>query len=70
MLTKLFPRNEGALDRGARVAVGLGLLSLVVLVPTWWGLVGLVPLLTGVLGSCPLYTVFGFSSCPIEPKRT
>lgn len=50
--------------------VGLGLLSLTVVGPkTLWGLVGLVPLLTGLLGSCPLYTVVGFSTCPIKTKK-
>lgn len=56
-------RNESSLDRYARVALGLVLLSLVVIGPrTLWGLVGIVPLLTGFVGFCPLYEVLGFSS--------
>jgi hypothetical protein len=31
-----------------------------------WGYIGLVPLATGLLGNCPLYSVFGFSTCPLK----
>lgn len=69
-MNALFPRNEHTLDRVIRVIFGLGLLSLTVVGPrTLWGLAGLIPLLTGLLGSCPLYTLFGFSTCPIETKQ-
>jgi hypothetical protein len=70
-MSKLFPRNEHTVDRGLRIVLGLGLLSLAVAGPqTPWGYVGLVPLLTGLLGSCPLNTVFGLSTCPIAKPRT
>lgn len=70
-MNALFPRNEHTLERAIRVILGLALLSLTVIGPrTLWGLVGLVPLLTGLLGSCPLYTLFGFSTCTIETKKT
>ncbi|MBI3178033.1 MAG: DUF2892 domain-containing protein [Deltaproteobacteria bacterium] len=60
-------KNEGAVDRVARVVAGLALLSLVFVGPkTMWGLVGLVPLLTGALGSCPLYTLFGIGTCKVK----
>jgi hypothetical protein len=66
-MNALFPKNEGTIDRGTRVALGLVLLTLVFVGPqTLWGLVGLVPLLTGALGSCPLYRVFGVSTCATE----
>ena len=69
MASALLPRNEHTVDRVIRVVVGLALLSLVFVGPqTMWGLVGLVPLATGALGSCPLYTLFGFSTCPVEKK--
>lgn len=62
-------RNEGTIDRIARVTLGLGLLALTVFGPqTWWGLVGLVPLLTGIAGYCPLYHLVGFSSCPLRTE--
>lgn len=64
MLSKLLPNNEHPIERAVRVALGLAVLSLVVVGPhTLWGLLGAVPLLTGLLGSCPLYTVFGISTC-------
>ncbi|MBW2527541.1 MAG: DUF2892 domain-containing protein [Deltaproteobacteria bacterium] len=64
-------RNEGPVDRILRVALGLGLLSLVVVGPqTWWGLVGIVPLLTGLIGSCPLYTLFGWSTCSLRTQTS
>lgn len=70
MLAKLFPQNEHVIDRAVRVVLGLGLLALTIVGPqTLWGLVGIVPLATGLLGSCPLYTVFGFSSCPVDTSR-
>ncbi len=31
-----------------------------------WGYIGVVPLLTAAMGICPLYTVFGFSTCPVR----
>lgn len=69
--SKLLPRNEHDIERVIRVLLGLGLLSLLVVgpVPGWGlaGLIGLVPLATGILGSCPLYTLFGFSTCPVKP---
>jgi len=69
MLAKILPNNEHLVERVLRVAVGLVLLALVFVGPkTAWGWVGLVPLATGLLGSCPLYTLFGFSTCPVKPK--
>jgi hypothetical protein len=63
MPSKLLPRNEHALDRVARVVLGLALLSMVFVGPkAWWGLFGLVPLATGLAGSCPVYTLLGIST--------
>ncbi len=65
-MSKFFPANEHAIERAVRVAVGLGVLSLLAVgpVPGWGlaGLIGLVPLVTGAVGSCPVYTMFGFST--------
>lgn len=72
MWSKLFPHNEGTVDRALRVVLGLALLSLLFVGPkSWWGLVGVVPLLTGLVGSCPLYRLFGASTCAIDkhPKH-
>ena len=63
------PINEGTADRALRVILGLVILSLAFVGPrTPWGYLGLVPLLTGMFGVCPLYTVFGFSTCPVKNK--
>jgi hypothetical protein len=65
MTASFFARNEHKVERIARVVLGLGLLSLVVMGPrTMWGLIGLVPLVTGLVGTCPLYSLLGFSTCP------
>lgn len=60
-------KNEHPIERVVRVALGLGILSLVFTGPmTPWGYLGLVPLATGLLGSCPLYTLFGISTCKVR----
>jgi hypothetical protein len=65
-MSNLMPHNEHAIDRVARVLLGVGLLSLLVAgpVPGWGllGLVGLVPLVTGAMGTCPIYTMLGLST--------
>ncbi len=63
--------NVGGVDKILRIVIGLGLLSLVLFLEDsarWWGLVGLIPLLTGLVNFCPLYTLFGFSTCPMKDK--
>lgn len=64
-------RNVGILDRGIRIVVGLGMLSLVF----WaqekerlWGLLGIIPLLTGIMGLCPFYALIGFKTCPLKDE--
>lgn len=71
MASKILPKNEHQIERLLRVVLGVGLLALTVVGPkTLWGLVGIVPLATGLMGSCPLYTVFGFSTCPVKTTKT
>ena len=66
-MASLLPRNEHSVERVVRVALGLGLLSIVFVGPqTPWGWIGLVPLATGLMGSCPLYTLLGWSTCPTK----
>ena len=70
MASKVFPKNEGTVDRVLRVILGLGILSLVFVGPqTPWGWLGLVPLITGLIGSCPLYTLLGLSTCPLKSSH-
>lgn len=69
MAATLFPRNEHNIERILRVALGVGLLAMVFIGPkTAWGWLGVVPLATGLLGSCPLYTLLGFSTCPLKAR--
>lgn len=62
-------RNEGSMDRAARMIVGIGLLALGLsgtvqgTMGTIVGFVGVIALATGIVGFCPLYTVFGWSTC-------
>jgi hypothetical protein len=63
----LLPVNEHPIERGLRIALGLGILSLAFVGPaTPWGYLGLVPIATGMIGSCPLYTLLGFSTCKVQ----
>lgn len=63
-------KNEGLIDRGIRIVIGLALLSLVFWGPmTAWGYIGVIPLLTGLIGLCPLYSIFGLNTCPISNRR-
>ena len=57
--------NVGMTDQAARIVIGFGLLSLVVILESavrWVGLIGLVPLATAVLGYCPLYSLLGIAT--------
>lgn len=68
-MDKILPRNEHSVERAVRVLIGIGLLAIAFVGPkTPWGYLGIVPLLTGLVGSCPLYTVFGFSTCPVKDR--
>ena len=62
-------KNEGMVDRGIRVILGVVLISLVFVGPqSPWGWVGLVPLITGIIGFCPLYKIVGLNTCPLDRK--
>ena len=57
--------NEGAIDRGLRVAVGLVLIGLAATGTVGaWGYIGVIPLVTGAVGMCPIYSLLGISTCP------
>jgi len=63
--------NVGGVDKILRIVVGLGLLSLILILQgnaRWWGLIGLVPLLTGLVNFCPLYSMIGVNTCPTKDK--
>jgi hypothetical protein len=59
--------NVGGIDRVLRIVIGLALIALTLTGAIGaWGWIGLVPLATAAMGFCPLYTVLGFSSCPVK----
>jgi len=59
--------NVGGIDRILRVVLGVALIGLTLMGTIGaWGWIGLVPIATAALGFCPLYTVLGFSTCPMK----
>lgn len=59
--------NVGGIDRILRIVVGLLLIALAATGTIGaWGWIGVVPLATAAFGFCPLYTLLGFSSCPVK----
>lgn len=58
-------RNEGNIDRGLRITVGLALIAAAATQTLGaWAYLGVIPVITGSLGWCPLYTLLGVSTCP------
>jgi hypothetical protein len=69
-MSRLLPVNEHPVERGLRIALGLALVGLAATGTVGaWGYVGVVPILTGLVGSCPLYTLLGFSTCPLKAQK-
>ncbi len=59
--------NVGGIDRMLRIVLGLVLIALTLTGTIGvWGWIGVVPLATAAFGFCPLYTLLGFSSCPMK----
>lgn len=57
-------KNVGAIDRAARVILGLALIALVFVGPqTPWGWLGVVPLVTAMISFCPVYRLIGLRTC-------
>jgi len=64
-----FTRNEGQMDRIARIVLGLAIIIIGLIAGSWLGVIGLIPLATGLIGWCPLYTLFGFSTRPAKKPQ-
>jgi hypothetical protein len=66
----MFQNNVGGIDRILRIVVGLALLAGFFLNADasmrWLYLIGIVPLATGLFGTCPIYSILGFSTCPMK----
>lgn len=61
----MFKRNEGPIDRGVRIVVGIALVAAAAsgtLGP--WAWLGLIPLASGIVGNCPMYRLLGINTCP------
>jgi hypothetical protein len=59
--------NVGGIDRILRIVAGVALVGATLAGAIGpWGWVGVVPLATGLFNFCPLYTVLGFSTCPVK----
>lgn len=58
--------NLSRIDQIIRIAIGLGMLSMIFFVPEsgYWGLLGLAPLTSAVFRHCPTYTLIGFRTYP------
>jgi len=62
-------QNVGGIDKVIRIVVGLVLVGIAVYPEMWWlAAVGTLLVLTGLVGRCGLYYLFGFSTCPTQPK--
>jgi hypothetical protein len=63
----MFKTNVGGTDRLLRITAGLALLALTLTGTIGaWGWIGLVPLATGLMKTCPLYSMLGWSTCPVK----
>ena len=63
----MFKQNVGTIDRGIRIALGIilaavGMLVLKGTAGTVVSIVALIPLITGIVGFCPLYVLFKLST--------
>lgn len=57
-------KNIHPIERGVRVFLGIGLISMAFVGPAnLWFLLGTIPLLTGLMGWCPPYQLLGISTC-------
>ena len=59
--------NEGIVDRGLRMSVGLVLIAVALGLfgPAYtsvWGWIGVLPLVTGLVGWCPVYSLLGIKT--------
>jgi hypothetical protein len=64
--------NIGSTDKFVRVAIGISIFSLALVLPSQLKLIsllGVIPILTALVRWCPLYTLFGLSTCPIGRKK-
>lgn len=62
--------NVGGIDRILRIVAGIVLIALTLMgVIGMWGWIGIVPLATGLFRTCPIYSLLGFSTCPVSTTK-
>lgn len=60
-------RNEGNTDRIVRIILAIAFFVGALATQLWLVAVpGVILGVTGLVGWCPLYTLFGFSTCPVK----
>lgn len=62
----MFANNVGGADKILRIVLGTLLLIGAIMGYGVWMWIGVIPLVTGLFGTCPLYSILGFSTCPIK----
>jgi hypothetical protein len=69
VMSRLFARNTGNVDRVIRVIVGALLVGNVFVgLKTVVGWIGLVLIITGLFGTCPVYSLLGINTRPLGEK--
>jgi len=61
-------KNVGKVDSYIRFALGIGFIILAFTVSLWFLIGAGIAIVTALTGMCPLYTLFGISTCKVEPK--
>ncbi|NVO09011.1 MAG: DUF2892 domain-containing protein [Bacteroidales bacterium] len=62
-------KNVGTIDMIIRIIIALVIGVVGIAYQSWWGLIAILPLVTAFIKFCPLYTVLGFSSCPVKEEK-
>lgn len=61
--------NVGGVDKILRMVFGVLLIGLALFgIIGPWGWIGVLPVASGLFKFCPLYTLLGFSTCPVKEE--
>jgi hypothetical protein len=58
----MYKQNVGRLDAWIRLIGGLAIITMGLIMGSWWGALGIVLVVTSLMGRCPIYSVLGFST--------
>ena len=59
-------KNVGKTDKIIRIALGVLVAAAGIYFKSWWGLLAIIPLATAFLNFCGIYSIFGWSTCPVK----